>query len=340
MTHASPPPIASGACRNRTRRPKQAPAFPNDVRNQPMPARYRLRLYENYRFVLYAPFYAAHAIGAYQAEGVEVELLPSPGPGKAEAARIAGEADVSWMGPIRVMQHHDLSPSSPLVEFAEVVCRDPFSLVGALHDPAFRLTNLPDRRFASTSEVPTPWLCLQQDLRDAGVDPDQLPWVVDRSMAENVAALAAGGLDVAQLFEPFVEQAVGAGGRVWHRASDRGRTSYTVFVTLRDRLERDPEPFQRMVQATLRTQRWLAGQSAATLAAAVGDFFPNLDRAVLERALARYRAQGVWAEDPRLSQEGFERLRRALLGCGFISRAVPFAECVDPRLAEAAVTAA
>ena len=31
----------------------------------------RLRLYENYRFVLYAPFYAAHAIGAYAAEGLD-----------------------------------------------------------------------------------------------------------------------------------------------------------------------------------------------------------------------------------------------------------------------------
>src|ERR671939_355605 len=55
-----------------------------------MPAPYRLRLYENYRFVLYAPFYAAHAIGAYADEGLEVELLPSPGAGRAEAALAAG----------------------------------------------------------------------------------------------------------------------------------------------------------------------------------------------------------------------------------------------------------
>jgi hypothetical protein len=34
-----------------------------------MPASYRLRLYENYRFVLCAPFYAAHATGAYDAGG-------------------------------------------------------------------------------------------------------------------------------------------------------------------------------------------------------------------------------------------------------------------------------
>ncbi len=32
----------------------------------------RLRLYENHRFVLYAPFYAAHAIGAYAAEGLAI----------------------------------------------------------------------------------------------------------------------------------------------------------------------------------------------------------------------------------------------------------------------------
>src|ERR1051326_1993536 len=71
-----------------------------------MPDPLRLTLYENYRFVLYAPFYAAHAIGAYADEGLEVELKPSPGPGKAEAALVAGEVDVIWMGPIRVMKHH------------------------------------------------------------------------------------------------------------------------------------------------------------------------------------------------------------------------------------------
>jgi hypothetical protein len=31
----------------------------------------RLSLYENYRFLLYAPFYAAHATDAYEAEELE-----------------------------------------------------------------------------------------------------------------------------------------------------------------------------------------------------------------------------------------------------------------------------
>jgi NitT/TauT family transport system substrate-binding protein len=310
----------------------------------------RLRLYENYRFVLYAPFYAAHVIGAYEDQGLAVELMPSPGPGRAEAALAAGEIDVAWMGPIRLMKHHDQDPQSPLVAFAEVVCRDPFSLVGARPNPDFRLADLAGLRFASTAEVPTPWLCLEEDLREAGVDPGRLDRIIGRTMAQNVAALGDGSLDVAQLFEPFVEEAVaptgqargltGHGGHVWLPASARGRTSYTVFVTTRARLEADPEPFRRMVRAIHKTQRWVAAQSPQALAAAIAGYFPALDRGVLGRALARYKRQGVWGTDPVLPDEGFERLRRALLGSGFLKRTVPSAECVDNRLAQQAVAAA
>src|ERR1700676_217720 len=126
-----------------------------------MPAPIRLKLFENYRFVLYAPFYAAHALGAYEDEGLAVELLPSPGPGRAEAALAAGEVDVLWMGPIRLMKHHDEVANSPLVGFAEVVCRDPFSLVGSRPNPDFPLAELAGLRFASPPEGPTRRLGLE-----------------------------------------------------------------------------------------------------------------------------------------------------------------------------------
>jgi NMT1/THI5 like len=188
----------------------------------------RLTLFENYRFVVYAPFYAAHTTGAYAAEGLDVEMSPSPGAGKAEEALIAGAVDVIWAGPMRVIKHHDDHSEAPLVCFAEIVCRDPFSILGRTANSDFRLGDLAGLRFASVSEVPTPWLCLQQDLREAGIDPNRLDRVTDRSMAENLAALREGRLDAVQLFEPLVEEAVTSGaGHLWYQASGRGRTSYT-----------------------------------------------------------------------------------------------------------------
>ncbi len=294
----------------------------------------RLRLYENYRFVLYAPFYAAHATGAYAAEGLEVELLPSPGMGKAEQALMDGAVDVLWAGPMRVMKHHDDNPASPLVCFAEIVCRDPFSIVGRRPNPNFQLADLAHMRIATVSEVPTPWLCLQEDLRQAGIDPARLDRVGGRSMVENLSSLKEGLLDVVQLFEPFVEEALASTtGHLWCTASARGRTTYTAFVTTRDRLSAAAEPLVRMVRAIFRTQQWIHRQSAQDLAAAIGSFFPSLDRVVLAGALTRYQVQRIWGRDPVLPEDGFDRLRRALVSSGFIRQPVDYAVCVDNKIA-------
>jgi NitT/TauT family transport system substrate-binding protein len=294
----------------------------------------RVRLYENYRFVLYVPFYAAHAIGAYAAEGLEVELSPSPGKGLAEQALLDGAVDVIWAGPMRVMKHHDDNPGSPLACFAEIVCRDPFSIIGRRPNPDFRLADLAAIRFATVSEVPTPWFCLQEDFRRAGVDPEQLDRVADGGMADNLKALREGRLEAAQLFEPFVEEALASQlGHLWHTASSRGRTTYTAFVTTRDRLITAAEPLLRMVKAIYRTQQWIHTQSPQGIAAAIAPFFPTIDPGVLARALARYQAQLVWGRDPVLPEDGFDRLRRGLVSSGFIRQPVAYEACVDNRLA-------
>jgi NitT/TauT family transport system substrate-binding protein len=294
----------------------------------------RVSLYENYRFVLYAPFYVAHAIGAYSTEGLTVELSHSPGMGLAEQALIDGAVDVLWAGPMRVMRHHDENPGSPLVCFAEIVCRDPFSIIGRHPKPEFRMLDLASARFATVSEVPTPWLCLQHDLRQAGVNPGRLDRVPDLNMANALNALRDGQLDAAQLFEPFVEEALASQiGHLWHAASSRGRTTYTAFVTTRERLRTNREPLLRMVRAIFRSLRWIYTQSPQAIAAAIASFFAALDRDVLARAVDRYRAQGVWGGDSVLPEEGFNRLQGCLLSGGLIRRPVSYEECVDNTLA-------
>jgi NitT/TauT family transport system substrate-binding protein len=297
-----------------------------------------IRLLENFRALLYTPFYATEALGHYAAEGVAIERLPALGTEHTARAVVSGRADVGWGGPMRVMQLHDQDPRSPIVCFCEVIGRDPFSLVGRGPWPGFRLANLVGLRLGTVSEVPTPWLCLQEDLRRIGLDPAALQRVADRPMAENLAALERGELEVVQLFEPFVDDAVNRSvARVWHVAAERGPTSYTTFTTTRGTLTAKQTEVFAMVRAMQRTLRWMRSHGAAALADAIAEFFPELPRERLEGALARYLALGIWNADPRVSREGFERLRAGLVSGGFIGRAVPFEECVENGLAERAM---
>ena len=89
-----------------------------------------------------------------------------------------------WGGPLRVMMVHDSEPDADLVCFADVVARDPFFVIGARPRPGLPPGRSRQRRFASVSEVPTPWICLADDLRRAGVDLDRLDRVSGPSMAE------------------------------------------------------------------------------------------------------------------------------------------------------------
>jgi len=297
-----------------------------------------IRLSENFRAMFYAPFYAAHAIGSYESEGVDVTLLPSSDPARTAAALRAGDIDVMWGGPLRVLLTHARDQSSDTLCFCDVIARDPFFVIGREPRPAFRLGDLAGVRFASVAEVPTPWLCLQDDLRRAGIDPAALDRTSGPSMAENTAALRAGSIDAAQLFQPFAEELIASGvGHVWYAAADRGLTAYTALVTRRPLLDRRRDELLAMTRAMTRTLRWMADTPGREIGRAVQDFFPSVAPDILAAAIDRYRALGIFAPDPVLKRAGFDRLQAAMRSGGALDRAIPFEVCVDNSLADLAV---
>jgi NitT/TauT family transport system substrate-binding protein len=292
-----------------------------------------IKVSENFRAVFYAPFYATQALGFYAREGVDIDLINSPMPAATAPRLLDGSIDLSWGGPMRVMKARDNDPNSPLVCFCEVAARDPFFLVGKGDQPEFRLADLTRLRLATVSEVPTPWLCLQHDLRQHGVDPDRLERVTNRTMAENLEALRNGALDVAQMFEPYASMALKSGiGDILYAASTRGPTVYTTFLATRDSIARNRAAFAAMARAVRRMQSWLSDYSAEELAAVVASFYPDVASDILTSALRRYHEARVWAQSPEVSREGFARLAASLLSGGFISRIHAYEDCVDQSL--------
>jgi NitT/TauT family transport system substrate-binding protein len=296
-------------------------------------------LQESLRALFYAPFYVALARGAYAAEGVEVRFVSSPRPGDAARNVMEGAVDVCWGGPMRVMQAYQQIPGCDLVCFAEVVTRDPFLLVGREPRPEFALRDLADLRIATVSEVPTPWMCLQEDLRRAGIDPAALSRVSDASMAENVAALRRGEVDAVQVFEPFAASLLADGaGHLWYSQASRGPTSYTTFYARRGLLDRRRDGLHRMVRAIYRTQKWVTAAEGAAIAAAVAGYFQDVAPAIRADACARYKSLGIWGGDPRLPRAGYERLLGSLVSGGFVSPGTPYEVAVDNSLAQRAMT--
>jgi len=303
-----------------------------------MQAMRQINLQEPFRALFYAPYYAAIARKAYAAEGVDVRVLPGEVPSLATDSVLEGRAHLAWGGPMRILAAHDADPACPLRSFGAAILGDPFLLVGREARPGFSLRDLATMTLGTVSEVPTPWWALQEDVRQAGVDPTTVKRVTDRGMGENAAAVAAGTLDVAQLFEPLVSQMEMAGtGHVWHACASRGPTSYTTFYSTTANIAEYAPEFMAMIRGLATTQRWFHAARAEEIVDTIHPFFEGLDPAVMARAITRYKALGIWTETPHFPPEPFDRLERHMLTAGAIRRAPGYVNCVDNEITRRAL---
>jgi NitT/TauT family transport system substrate-binding protein len=236
---------------------------------------------------------------------------------------------------MRVMKDHDTTPSNgqSLLCFGEVVSRDPFFLVGKKSLGHFELAQLRRLRLAQVSEVPTPWLCLQADLRDLGLNVTEIEGALVRglSMPEQIQALKAGTLDVAQLFEPLATELLSDPDyQILYEGHARGPTVYTTLICSRDGWKKHHLALTTLRNILGQLQTWMHAQTPAVLARYVQSFFPELSATQLECALARYLHHGIWAQSPEMSKAGFDRLSYSLQSGGFIHTRIEFKSCITP----------
>ena len=185
--------------------------------------------------------------------------------------------------------------------------------------------------------MPTPWLCLQEDLRRAGFDPEVLHRITDHTMPESVYALRSDEVDAVQLAQPYAEELIRSGaGHLWYAAANRGPCSYTSFYARKSILEAKRDEMLGLVRGLYRTQKWLHQRSPQLLADVVRPYFPAVPVDLLHAAVARYRTLGIWGTNPILPLAGYERLKAGLVSSGF-AKGTPFETAVDNSLAEQVV---
>ena len=294
-----------------------------------------LTIAENFRAIFYTPFYLLKALGLAEQAGLELKWLPPGSPGGAIDAIKNGTVDLTWGGPMRVMKDHDTMPSNgqSLMCFGEVVSRDPFFLLGKKNLGRFELAQLRQLRLAQVSEVPTPWLCLQADLRDLGLNVPEIQASLKRglSMTEQIQALNADTIDVAQVFEPLASELLtDPEYQILYAAHTRGPTVYTTLICSRDGWNTHQLAFTLLCKVLGDLLAWLHTQTPALITSHVQSFFPTLSAQLLETAISRYLHNGIWAKTPMMSKEGFDRLSYSLQSGGFTRRLIDFASTITP----------
>ena len=291
----------------------------------------------------YTPFYtplaAGAALGHFREEGLDVRWMAAAAYGKSTVdAVLDGSIEISLGG---LMRSFDLLDRGGrlLPHFAEVCSRSGFFLVSRRSMPDFRWTDLVGKTVISFAEAPTPWQCMLTVLRRHGVDPAAVRIERTRLVPEALSAFRAGHGDFFEQTQPIIEQMLAAGEAhlVASMGEATGPVPFTSYMTTPEFLHREPETVLRFTRALYRTQRWLASHDAAAITDAVASGFPDIDRTILERAVARFARQATWSKDPILRRPGFDYLQEILRSGGFITKTHRYEDLVDTAIAERAV---
>jgi NitT/TauT family transport system substrate-binding protein len=298
-----------------------------------------VRVIQRFHSLFYAPQFVTLHLGVLEQEGLRVEVTTADSGAEVGDALLRGEADLGLGGPIRTLELADLGRHDRLISILEVNSRNGFFVLGRGPQPRFQWADLVGSRFVLFSEAPTPWLCLQQVLRNYGVDLGAIELITGLPTARAVEVFLSGEADYLEQGQPAVER-LAQSGRASVVASEGeavGPVPFSAYLTTPAYAAGHADTLRRFARAFYRAQQWITQHSAEELSQLIAPSFPDVEPEIRARALARYLRQGTWARDPLLREEGFNYLQDILVGGGFTSKRYPYAEHVNNEFALAAM---
>lgn len=300
-----------------------------------------IRVSEVTHSIFYAPQYAAMSQGFFEEEGLQIELSNGGGADKVMTAVLTNQCDIGLAGPEACVYVYNQGKEDFPTVFAQLTKRDGSFLVGRENVP-FSWDQLRGKTIIGGRAGGMPEMTLEYVMRQNGVIPQQ-DAVVDTTVQFNMmaGAFTGGNGDYVALFEPTATEVelAGKGYILTSIGQESGEIPYTAYFAAPEYMEKHPEIMQKFTNAIAKGLRYVAESSAADVAAAIANQFPDTDRDVLTKVVQRYKDIDAWNETPVMKEESLERLQTVMETAGVLEsgKRVPFERMVNNSFAEKTV---
>jgi len=297
----------------------------------------KLRLNEVVHSIFYTPQYVALHKNFFQAEGLEIELSTAWGGDKAASALMSNNADIALIGPEPSIYIYQRGADNHPVNFAQLTQKAGSFLVARKPMPNFQIQNVAGKKIIGNRPGGAPQMVLEHALKKHGIKPtSDVDIVTKLDFNSNAPAFKNGLGDFVQLFEPKASQLEksGAGQVVASLGELGGKVPYTVYMTRKSYLDRNPKTIKAFTRAIYRAQKWTYNHSATEIARVIRPSFPELDFSVLVKVIKRYKTQNTWSPTPVLEKESFNRWQTIIQEAGELEEKVPYNQVVNTEFAE------
>jgi NitT/TauT family transport system substrate-binding protein len=261
----------------------------------------KVTLSQAFQSMLYLPLYVAIDEGFFAAQGIDLTKETAGAPTVALSAVISGSAQFSIHGP--EWTAIAASKGAPVNIISNVVNG---AAVWIATSPDFKFDSIKDVKGHRiiTGLMPTTSTSLfMKLLKENGMDAKTDVEMIQVAIGTEPGPFVAKQADIAVMYEPGLDQAVAKGMKVV-LGFPKFYGAY-AFSAVTARNDIDPDTAQRVVNAMEMAMRFMAKNEARTVEIAKKEF-PNLDPAVVEAAVKRMLADGVYPPSVDVSADALK----------------------------------
>lgn len=297
----------------------------------------KIKVAEVTHSVFYTPQYLAHALGYFSDEGLDVEIILTPGADKVTAAVLSGDVQIGFCGSEATIYVYNGSEDDYLVNFAGLTKRDGSFIVSRKKIDNFDISMLKDSYIIGGRKGGMPEMTLEYILRKHNIDPKK-DIKIDTSIAFAAmqGAFIGGTGDYVTLFEPnaLAVEKNNFGYVVASLGELGGEVPYTVYNAKKSYIENNKDVIKGFSRAIQKGIDYVKNHSSKDIAKVILNYFPDVSLSDLTLIVDRYKNIDSWYDTTLITEENFNHVQEIMESAGELTKKAPYDKLVDTRFSQ------
>ena len=287
----------------------------------------KIKLAEVTHSIFYAPQYVAISEGYFEDEGLEIELILTPGADKVMAAVLSKDVDIGFSGSEATIYVYQNGEKDYVQTFAGLTQKDGSFLVAREKYDNFKLEELKGKYVIGGRAGGMPEMTFEWTLRQNGIDP-QKDLTIDTSIAFAAmqGAFIGGTGDFVTLFEPNATsvEKEGLGYVVAYIGELGGNVPYTAYNARKSYIENNPKIIKSFCNAIQKGLDYVKNNDPETIAQKIISFFPDTSHSDLTKMIERYKNGNAWKEKININEEEWNHLQDIMIASKELTEKSPY----------------
>ena len=286
----------------------------------------KIKVAEVTHSVFYAPWYVAIENNYFKDEGLDIELILTPGADKVAAAVLSNDVNIGFAGLESTIYVYNGGEADYLVNFAGLTKRDGQFILGRSKNDNFNLEELYGKEVLVGRKGGMPALNFLNALKKMNVDSSKINLNYSVEFAALSGSFIGGMGDYVNLFEPTATklEKENFGYVVASIGAYSGEMPYTTYYARKSYIENNKDIIDKFKNALNKSLEFVKNNEPEIVAEAIHNQFKDESINNLTTMIKRYKDYDCWYDDTHIKEIAYQNLEQVMLDNNLIENKIDF----------------